>query len=296
MTECRLCQQDRPLLQGHVIPRFVTKWLRETSATGFLRGPLRPNLRQQDLPTERLLCAGCEELFSKIEKSFAEKVFFPLQETGRPPSALRHGEWFLRFAVSMAWRAIATDDLVSLRERPELVQVVEAAREDWRRYLVGKTDEPGPYEHHIFFLDVITAARGPIPKGAHAYLLRSVDSTIAAGRSVVGVYTKLPRILFWASVRPPHAEGWENTLIERSGTIRSPQALKDRAFGEFLFDRIQLTIGMMSDLSTRQQHRINDAMMRDPDRVVSSGTFEALMADRAWSDREPPDSEADGVR
>ena len=34
---CALCGSKNPLLMSHIIPKFVAQWLRETSATGYLR-------------------------------------------------------------------------------------------------------------------------------------------------------------------------------------------------------------------------------------------------------------------
>ena len=35
---CALCGQQKDLRKSHIVPRFVGKWLKSTSATGFLRG------------------------------------------------------------------------------------------------------------------------------------------------------------------------------------------------------------------------------------------------------------------
>ena len=64
---CALCGQQKDLRKSHIVPRFVGKWLKSTSATGFLRGVKNPELRLQDLPTLPLLCGDCEQIFSKLE-------------------------------------------------------------------------------------------------------------------------------------------------------------------------------------------------------------------------------------
>lgn len=77
---CKLCLQNKPLADSHIIPKFAGKWLKETSATGYLRTAENPNVRKQDLPTEKLLCYDCEGLLSLWEKAFANEVFLPFLE------------------------------------------------------------------------------------------------------------------------------------------------------------------------------------------------------------------------
>src|SRR6266851_9905170 len=96
---CRLCGTETALIQSHAIPAFASRWLKQTSATGFLRGFHVPNQRMQDFPTLRLLCRECEQRFSASEKQFAEFVFVPFHE-GR--TRFQYEDWLLYFAVSLA--------------------------------------------------------------------------------------------------------------------------------------------------------------------------------------------------
>src|SRR3954468_11545726 len=77
LSPCALCKQPKPLCDSHIIPAFVGKWLKETSATVYLRSALSPDLRQQDLLTKRLLCADCEGRFSGFERLAAERLVLP---------------------------------------------------------------------------------------------------------------------------------------------------------------------------------------------------------------------------
>jgi hypothetical protein len=46
---CALCGENKKLRMSHIIPNFVFKWMKETSATGFLRSAENPKKRLQDL-------------------------------------------------------------------------------------------------------------------------------------------------------------------------------------------------------------------------------------------------------
>lgn len=64
---CRLCNKEGILINSHIIPKFIFKWHKKSSATGYLRTNLDPNKREQDGIKMRLLCNNCEALFNEWE-------------------------------------------------------------------------------------------------------------------------------------------------------------------------------------------------------------------------------------
>jgi len=105
--ECKLCGNHAKLTESHVIPKFVINWLKQTSATGYIRQGINPNLRKQDLAKLKLLCAVCETRFSRWEKRFAEDIFIPYQT--RRQQSFRYDQWLLLFVVSLAWRTVIVE-------------------------------------------------------------------------------------------------------------------------------------------------------------------------------------------
>ena len=101
---CALCGLVKPLQRSHIIPKFVYRYIKETSATGFLRHAMVPNQRIQDGIKIDLLCLECERLFSKDEDCFKDNIFD--QIILEKKYDLRYGEPFLRFAASISWRVI----------------------------------------------------------------------------------------------------------------------------------------------------------------------------------------------
>jgi hypothetical protein len=77
---CALCRADAPLRDSHIVPAFVARWIKETSATGYLRSYMVPNRRAQDFETKKLLCHDCEQRFSAAEDQFARDLFRPYHE------------------------------------------------------------------------------------------------------------------------------------------------------------------------------------------------------------------------
>ncbi|GHO58162.1 hypothetical protein [Ktedonobacter robiniae] len=156
-------------MKSHIIPKFAAEWIKRTSATGFMRQMEQPNLRRQDFPTFRLLCASCEGIFARWEKQFAEEIFIPYQE--KRPKNMPYGDWLLRFAISLAWRTTVISAEDFRQESPELAPYVDRALRSWKTFLLGEDQRWGTYAHHLFFLDDIApSSTMPVPEKTHWYL------------------------------------------------------------------------------------------------------------------------------
>jgi len=277
MSVCRLCGSEAEILESHVIPAFVGTWIKETSATGFLRGYHAPNRRMQDLPTARLLCGVCEQRFSRSEKKFVELLFRPFHD-GR--SRFFYEKWLLDFAVSMAWRCLATSNREGLRDHPHHTDAVKSARDTWTRYLLAQSDYAGPYRFNLFFTPLGGSSDSPVPDGLNWYFMRGADMTPVYSTACAATFIKLPGMLFWTSIVPPDPGGWRGTRIAERGTLRqSRQAMGERAAGQFLMDRVDLIYKRINNLSPQQSQRIIDSVRRNPERAAQSGSFEAWLDD-----------------
>jgi hypothetical protein len=93
--KCALCDKEADLRVSHIIPRFVSIWLKRTSATGFLRGVKNPEQRMQDLPKFPFLCGDCEQNFSKLENYFAKNIFYPVLNEKKKKLFMMSGYYFL---------------------------------------------------------------------------------------------------------------------------------------------------------------------------------------------------------
>lgn len=277
---CALCGTFTTLQKSHIVPKFTTEWLKETSGTGYLRGATQPNVRKQNSPIYRLLCSNCEEIFSPWEKQFAEDIFIPYQE--KRQQVFRYQEWLLRFVVSLAWRTITvTADSRFHTDEPNLALESDVALTFWKDYLLGESNDPGPYAHHMLFLDYISpSTTATIPEFTHWYMLRSIDATVAYASKEVYAYTKLPGIVFWSGIYPDQPKGWQNTRIRRSGNIQTQQTIEDNGFVEFLMGRTQILA--KTQLSERQQEKINQTIAKNPARFIHSESAQIFQTEQFW--------------
>jgi hypothetical protein len=104
ISPCRLCGATTELQESHILPGFVFRWMKETSATGYLRFGQQPNLRVQDGVKLHLLCRHCEQRFNSWETEFANQIFHPMTQ-GKAVRA-SYGPWLLLFCASVSWRVL----------------------------------------------------------------------------------------------------------------------------------------------------------------------------------------------
>ncbi|MGD6933028.1 MAG: hypothetical protein ACQCN5_02360 [Candidatus Bathyarchaeia archaeon] len=203
VNSCALCKKEKPLQISHIVPSFVGKWLKESSATGFMRELRTPNERIQDVWKTHLLCRDCEQLLSGFETYFAKEIFYPYLEGKNSP--LTYDDRFLKFAVSLSWRLLVLNEENFKKNYPQLLQYSSQAEETWRSYLLGCSLNPGPFEHHIFFFDQIAEGQD-MPTDFQWYTLRTVDSTVVGNNEKALVYSKLPSIMIVSAIHPANLE------------------------------------------------------------------------------------------
>jgi hypothetical protein len=259
------------------VPSFFGAYLKETSATGYLRSSNTPDLRVQDLVKRPLLCDSCEGRFADWEREYKEKAFELLQ--GDDFTGLQYGPWLLSFLVSLSWRVLVIEQADIVKTRPEFSDVIERTLENWRLFLLGERGQPRS-EHHLFIFAGIPES---MPEGSHErsldYIYRSVDVATALGKRGLFVYTKALRSLVFSPIVPASPGGWHNTRIHAaSGTLVSPQLIAMKGFGAFLNSRVKLAFDQ--HLSERQVSKIAEVMLRNPDRALKSESYKVRLAGR----------------
>jgi 5-methylcytosine-specific restriction endonuclease McrA len=270
---CALCGSKKKLMLSHIIPKFVGKWLKETSASGFLRAG-NPSERIQDSFKINLLCEDCENLFSVWENYFAEQFFYTYQKDS---SEIPYDEKLVRFTISVAWRLLRVY-LYELVDDARKKGYAETALEVWKDYLLEKRTDPGPYENHIFFLDDLDTSSLELPEKFLWYTSRSVDGTImTADNEQIFSWAKLPGILLVSSINPIEFRGWKTSKIENKGKIEIPQEITDTEVLEFLIARSRLI--MKVPLSEAEQKKIAVAMTKRHDKILKSGTMKTLLTE-----------------
>ena len=275
---CSLCGHDRDLQESHIIPKFIGKWLKQTSGTGFLVNANHASKRVQDLITLRLLCHDCEERFSKFETYFANEIFFPFHK--KQAKSFEYDGRLELFAISLSWRALKTQYDTFKLEHPHFSSLVDQAEIHWREFLMGSKQTICPYENHLLFLDYLKSGDGILPQ-FNWYTLRAVDATIVANEKRILIYVKLPWMIFVSSIYPTTLEGWEGTDIKESGTLTTHQSNKDGEFERFLLDRAAIALTHSSGPSPEiSKSRLLKAIKRDAQKFLESDTLQTMIKEK----------------
>lgn len=273
------------LRQSHIVPKFVGRWLKQTSATGYVRKITEPNVRRQDLLTEELLCQQCEGRLGKLELEFKRSIFDPYVQTELDHQAIatglidsfNHDERLLEVAISLQWRTLVKEDLASDKLKAWQRKLLTTFFGDAESYLRGVEMSTGRSETHIlFFQNLLAASGGAISRihdEANFYLMRCTDSTIVYGDHMLGVWTKLGPIGFYTSLRPLPMLGMIGTRIRKTGQVRTAQRILNTSLTSFLLVNRPRELSEHFRLSNTQAEVVDAAMLANPDRTLSSLTF-----------------------
>ena len=266
---CALCGRSGDLKASHIIPKFVGKWIKDTSATGFLASAT-DGARVQDLPTFRLLCSDCEQRFSRLEKPFADKIFYPFNNSG--DSRLEYGSWLEPFAVSLGWRVLKAGYEVVKSKHPALYSQMAQAEATWREFLLGDRQTVSPYESHLFFLDSMKTAADAPEKFAW-YSRRAAGWGVFAHNNRILTYANLSGMALVTSIHPKVLKGWKGTRINQSGVIASSHTIDDDEFCRFLLNDAEEAVAPATRSSPEVQRKwLQKALQKDPKRFLESGT------------------------
>lgn len=271
---CALCGRSGDLQASHIIPKFVVKWLKDTSATSSLARIDGNNVEHaQDLPTYRMLCSDCEQRFSVLEKSFAEKIFYPFHNSG--DSRLEYGSWLERLAISLGWRVLRMEYEAFKSNHPKFGPQIELAEATWREFLLGNRHAVHPYESHLLILGSIDTSTGGIHEKANWYMRRSTDGTMVTSDTRIYTYAKLADMVFVTAIQPNVMKGWKGTRINESGVIASPRTIDDDGdFGGFLQSRIEIAHPHPLRPSPAREKRFQKAVQKDRKRVLESDSIQ----------------------
>jgi len=286
-TPCAFCEQPKPLQVSHVVPSFVYRWLKDTSATGYLRYGQRPNQRAQDGLKCELLCRDCEALFNGWETPFALNLFHPYHS--RTTSRFEYKSWMSKCLTSICWRA-----LIDLQRQGNLRQLnvnfgsdVDAALLTWKAFLREERRDIGEFELHVLPLDEIAETDGDSPPRIHRYLLRAVQIDRIWTQQSAFVVVKLARLLVIGFIREPERAFWSGTKIDlETGAIAPGLMSVPNCLLNWVAQQAERISEIDATLSSRQEAKIQATVDMNPERAMQSETMAALAADIRLSSRQ----------
>ena len=280
-SPCALCGKREPLRTSHVLPAFVFKWLKASSATGYIRFGQTPNRRVQDGIKLKLLCAGCESHLSVFETEFANNVFHPLNSDSS--KSVHYGSWLLPFCVSISWRVLAyMRNEVGISNLDSTQQgLVQSALARWSEVLLGQKPHPGQFEQHLLPLDPIASHTvRQLPANIDRYFLRALEMDVLSTRTSTCTYAKLGKFAVFGVIQSFDAR-WKGTKVHvRTGTVGPCEYSLPGEVLSLFIERANSYGDIQARISGKQHDIIEGEIQRNPRRVQASGTVAALLEDQ----------------
>ncbi len=277
---CRLCNKNCNLIKSHIIPKFIFKWQKESSATGQIRMGSNPNKRVQDGIKTHLLCIECEQRFNEWETKFASIAFHPLVE-GKC-NKISYDFWLLKFSVSLSWRiliySLENSGLSHLSEKH--LANIKQTEIVWKEFLLGMQPHPKNNEQHLIYLGYIDSFNDvSMPKNINRYLLRATDFEIVTSTDLSFTYVKFGCfcILGFIEMQPKQ---WVGSKIHvKHGVIGATKYPPPVQLREYIKTRAQECQKINGQLTERQCKIINESYKKDMDRAAKSETIKAMTQD-----------------
>jgi hypothetical protein len=280
VSNCALCQKQALLVDSHVLPAFVFRWLKDTSATGFLRFAENPAKRVQDGIKFPWLCEDCERLLNGFETPFATKLFHPYNADTKV--RVPYQEWLLKFCVSVSWRVLKhVEQKTGLKNLNDGHRVeVPRALERWRAFLFDEVSNPGPYEQHLLPLGPIESTNlTDLPDTMNRYLMRGVEMDVCGGEVSAHTFAKMGRFALFGTIKPT-SKRWEGTRVAvRSGVIEPSRYGFPIGIVDYLKERARRYGQYLDSIPEHQQDRIEVTAMKNIERFRNSDLLQAMLND-----------------
>ncbi len=290
IKKCALCKQERKLCKSHIIPKFYFDWLKKTSATGYLRSAHEPNKRQQDGLKEYLLCADCENIFSKFEKYFADTFFYPylndyvdeiLIDNGSC-EPIQYDENLRRFALSIQWRHLSVSRVNTLQLYQKNTTLIENIKENWRKYLLNVSSIEPHGETYMILLSNPKNMKILDAPYQNGYLLRTCDLTLGENpQNELFVCSKFGPFILLTGLQPQIIPNLLNTRIRKSGKFLRKFELSNDYITKFIFQDRPRLLAELYKMSDSQNEKIRKSVFSNLKRAKNSLTFKILESDRS---------------
>lgn len=278
---CKLCGQEDELKESHFIPKFVGKWIKRTSVTGYIREKNELNKRAQDIAKEYWLCGCCEQLFSGWEREFANRVFYPFVNEGK--SEASYDNWMSKFCASLSWRTLAYIRNKNPKEEQDLERkhLLDGAQEHLRKYLLGEESNLYEYEQHLFPLEKIASTdSNELPSSINRYFLRIMGMDIVGNNTDQYIFTKIPSFMLLGVIKAKNVNAMRSSRISiNSGKLSPREYVWPDGFADYVFEKADEVIELHREIPQKHLDKFDKHIRENPDKVIKSKQFQAFLDD-----------------
>lgn len=276
---CAFCANCGPLLNSHVLPAFVYRWLRNRSGSGHIRHTDNIDRRVQDGIKLPWLCAKCENLFSKYETAFANSVFYPWLKDEKP---IVYDERLLKFCTSVSWRVLrfARGQSKAAKYTPDQEKLMDRAEQRWRDFINGKVAHPGDFEQHLVIFNVIkNTSLSDLPTNMNRFMTGAVTLDIVGSKRSILTFAKLGRFMIFGLIQGDK-KAWQGTKVHVRNGLLKPDSVSIPGGLLYMFkEKATLAAAAVDSMSPKQKAKVDLHIRDNLDQFLESEQFAAIEAD-----------------
>ena len=279
---CKLCGNYANLEKSHFVPKFIGRWLKKTSITGYMREASEPHKRVQDLPKDYWLCGTCEDRFSVWEAEFSKRIFYPFVDEGA--CVADYDEWLLKFCASISWRTLThLRSRDTRRDKPDQFYAeLDSAERHLAEYLLGRIDDIGQYEQHLIpFEPIASTTIDGLPPNFNRYLLRIPAADIVGNSNNLFLFTKFPTFVLLGFVKTEETVrmGMESSRITDRGKVSPRSYTFPPGFLEYFIEQANKVSEAYDRIPHQHLQQFEEYIEKNPDKAANSKLFAALLHD-----------------
>lgn len=278
---CRLCGKENDLKESHFIPKFFSKWIKSTSITGYIRQNRETQKRAQDIVKGYWLCGCCEQLFSRWEREFANKVFYPFVNERK--SVVTYGGWMSKFCASLSWRTLTYIRSKNPKdeEDAERKALLDETQKHLKQYLLGETNNLYQFEQHLFPLEKIESTDSHnLPPNINRYFSRIMSMDIVGNSTDQYIFTKLPSFMLLGVIKAKNLKKIRPSRIAIKSGVLSPKEYRwPDGFSNYIFGKAEEIIALHQSIPQKHLDGFDKYIKDNPEKVIKSKQFQAFLDD-----------------
>lgn len=209
--KCLLCQKKSELQESHIVPKFMTKKIRQSPAQVYIVDLDKKLNIKQDTLKYPMLCRECEGIFNRLETYFSKDI-----KSRYGSYELNYSDQLYPFILSIFWRLMEYSIIITNGEERQNSKKLFHLREAIRDFLFEGKSLP-VQQIYLFTLNN--------KKKFDFSLLTSRLNKNGYTYSVYQRFTNKPNI--------PQADCEKDTATNFSMTLKSPLSVEDFPFSYY---------------------------------------------------------------
>lgn len=281
MVQCKFCLEKKSTLEiSHIVPKFVYKWLKNSSSTGRMRDGRNVNKPSQDGYKTPLLCSTCENKFSSYESHFSSFVFAPMTKNdGFIDCTEINWSKFDMFILSLLWRALyVTANTAEANKDYYPDEIIEFNKCADKIKSAFENKESIPFKTYFVPLNKHSCTNGVIGIEDYVYFERSVAVNLIVdddNNQASALYIKLPYALIVCEILNFKHSEWKGLVLNFRENFNCPNSKVPKFVNNYLKYNCEECYKMGNEIPEKQVQKI--MALASKNGSIEDGTNQAIL-------------------